>query len=262
MQRSLATLCGRADRLEAANDRTAEAPIADLSLDANNVLRLVQRSGEPLTARLPNVHEAVREAVAGAGATLRAELEGQLAIAVARSFDARHTPARWSADTVYTEGQIVDAYIGRTYRVRAGVAATIGQAPGDHPEQWERLGTLGLRVFKHRPAVLEPGDTFTEAESRFLHDGEATILFVPRAAKVSDIERAVKGPHALAQDAQAQLRDQAVRLEAIARDARAGEDARHDADERTIAALSQLDEVRIALDAVERRLADLEGGAP
>jgi HK97 family phage portal protein len=259
LQRSLETLVGRTQRLEAVAERPGVEPIADFSLDAEGLLHLVPRTGPPLTARLPNVVEMVRQAAEATASALRADLEAQLAVAVARNFDARHTPPRWEAQTVYTEGQIVDAYIGRTYRVRAGVAATIGQEPGDHPEQWERLGSLGLRVFKHRPATLQPGDTFTEAESRFLHDGESTILFVPRAAKVSDIERAVKGPHALAQDAQAQLRDQAARLEAVARDARASAASTQDADERAILALAQIEQLREHLEALQRRVSDVEG---
>jgi hypothetical protein len=221
----------------------AESPIAALVLDGEGTLHLVQRSGERLNARLPNFHELVQAAMSAARDELREELRGELQAGIARTFETMGNAPAWSAAAVYTEGQIVQAHVGRTYRVRAGVRATLGQQPGDHPDQWERLGTGGFRVFKSRPEQLEAGDIFTDAESRFMHDGAATILFVPKAAKVSDIERAIKGPHNLAQAVQAQLREQSGQLEGLTQGV-----------QRSAGAVA---EVRHELEALDRRLNDL-----
>jgi hypothetical protein len=191
----------------------AENPVAALLIDAEGTLHLVQRSGARLEARLPNIGGLVAAGVAAMREEVRAEVHAN----VARSFEIFANAPAWSATTVYTEGQTVQAHVGRTYRVRLGVKATLGQAPGDHPEQWERIGTGGFRVLKSRPEALEPGDVFTENDARFLHDGAQTVLFVPKGAKVSDIERAVKAPYSLAQSVQAQLRDLEAGLAALRR---------------------------------------------
>jgi hypothetical protein len=193
----------------------ASDPIAAFLLDAEGVLHVVQRNGEELATQLPNVAALLEAAGVRWRDQVRAELALEQQAAIARAIEAWCNAPAWSATAVYTEGQIVQAHVGRTYRVRAGVKATLGTDPATHPEAWERLGSGGFRVLKSRPDQLEPGDVFTENESRFMHDGTATILFVPKAAKVSDIERAVKAPHALAQSVQAQLQELTAQVNAL-----------------------------------------------
>ena len=197
--------------LQQCDERIAAGQVIAMVADSAGALQLVQRSGSTLTAPLP-VPPALPDVPALVDArleVLRAEvldiLRSEVHAAVARSFEVHTNAPAWSPTAVYTEGQLVQCYGGRTYRVAKGVIATTGKEPGEHRDQWERVGTLGLRVHKSRPPELEPGDVFTESDSRFMHDGQGVILLVPKAAKVSDIERAVKTPYGMAQAVQAQL---------------------------------------------------------
>jgi len=233
-------------------------PVAAFTRDADGAISLIQRNGPARALPLPDVAALVHAAVETLGAALREVLQAETHADVARTFEHYCNAPAWSETAVYTEGQIVQTDVGRTYRVRAGVRACLGRAPGDDAEHWERLGTGGFRVFKSKPSALQPGDVFTERDARFMHDGASTILFVPAAAKVSDIERAVKGPHGMAQDAQAQLRDHAVRLEVVAREGNARAAAIRDIDERAILALAQVEALRAELEALQRRVAQAE----
>jgi hypothetical protein len=236
-------------------------PLAALLLDADGVLHLVQRNGERLTARLPDVGVLVQTAVEERAAALAATLHNEMQASVARTFELYCNAPAWSESAVYTEGQIVQTDVGRTYRVRAGVRAALGRAPGDDVERWERLGSGGFRVLKSRPEKLAPGDWFTEHDARFLHDGSTTILFVPKAAKVSDIERAVKGPHGLAQAAQAEIRDLAARVNGVAGEVARSATAANDASEIGVQALAQIERLSDALDALQRQIEELGGKA-
>lgn len=237
----------------------ADNPIAAMLLDAEGVLHIVQRNGERLAVRLPNVEQLVHEAAQAQREQIGAELRSEISAAVARSFELHTNAAPWNAASVYTEGQIVQCYSGRTYRVRKGIAATLGREPGDHPDHWERLGTAGLRVLKSRPAELQPGDMFTENDARFLHDGCGTVLIMPKAPKVSDIERAVKLPYGVAQAGLALGRELSGRVEALSVQVQRSEAAANDASEHGIQALATTEELRAELAALRARL-DAAGG--
>jgi hypothetical protein len=234
----------------------AHDPVAAFALDADGALALIQRSGPPRAVPLPDVAALVRAAVDALAAELRAEGHA----AVARAFEAYCNAPAWSAAAVYAAGDIVQTDVGRTYRVRAGVRAALGRPPGDDAEHWERLGTGGFRVFKARPETLAAGDVFTEHDARFLHDGQATILFVPKAPKTSDIERALKAPYAVAQDAAATARDVAAReaglVEAVQRSATAA----NDAGEIGAQALAATEGLRRDLEALAGEVDALKGG--
>lgn len=239
----------------------ATDPIAAVMFDAEGLLQVVQRNGTRHEARpreVPDVPALVEEAVASARDQISEGLLTELQAAVARCFELHFNAPAWSATAVYTEGQVVQSYVGRSYRLRAGIKASIGQEPGEHPEQWERLGTGGFRVFKSKPAAPQPGDVFTEAESRFMHDGSATILFVPKAPKVSDIERAVKAPHGLAQTAAAQVREVAGQLGDLMQDVQRGLAAANDASEHSIQALASTEQLRAEIEALRRRLDEID----
>lgn len=228
-------------------------PVAALIVDADGTLHLVQRGGAHLEARLPDVPALVARATTAAQGDLRTALVGELHAGLERAMEALCNAPAWDPATVYTEGQVVQAHIGRTYRVRSGVAAALGVDPGDDATRWERVGRAGFRVFKSKPEHLEAGDIFTEGDSRFLFDGAQTVLFVPKAAKVSDIERAVKAPHGLAQAASAAVRDLA---ETVARHASTADQA----GERSLQALALTEELRGLIEQVVRRLDVLDGG--
>jgi phage host-nuclease inhibitor protein Gam len=230
-------------------------------LDADGVLHLVQRNGEQFTARLPDFDALVQRASNARFETMTETLRSEMHANVARTFELFCNAPAWSESAVYTEGQIVQTDVGRTYRVRAGVRAALGRAPGDDVERWERLGTGGFRVLKSRPEKLAAGDMFTEHDARFLHDGSTTILFVPKAAKVSDIERAVKGPHGLAQAAQAEVRDLATQMGNVAGEVARSATAANDASEIGVQALAQVGQLREDVDALQRRLDELGGAS-
>jgi hypothetical protein len=234
VQRSLEQRCERAEAradqlqrdLEATRELAAQAPISTMLVDGAGDLHVVQRGGVTTTVTLAQllvrVASEVSSSLGALGANLRDEICSRVALEVQRMGGAQ----RWSRTAFYGEGAVVSCYNGRTYELQAGTRASIAQEPGDHPEVWRRIGSHGLRVMKSKPATLEPGDVFTEAESRFISDGENTILFSPRAPKHSDIERGVKPAYALAQSAMAvatlarQLAEgHAPRLESVERTA-------------------------------------------
>jgi hypothetical protein len=230
------------------------APIAAALLDADGALRIVQRTGEAFIVPLPDAARLAADAAAALRAPIAEGVCADVLAHIERTLAALVQPPAWTPEAVYAAGDIVTAHIGRTYRVRAGVRAALGRDPGDDAEHWERLGSAGFRVFKSRPERLEPGDVFTEGDARFLHDGAQTILFVPKAAKVSDIERALKAPHNLAQAAHASARglaDQVATLtDTVARQARGDADALGTAAE----ALAQVESLRRDLAALGERL--------
>lgn len=244
--------------LAALREAVGAGPVLAFSRDADGAVSLLQRYGPPCPLPLPDVAEAVRVAVAALGEALRAETHAD----VARTFELFCNAPAWSATAVYTAGDMVQTDIGRTFRVRAGVRAALGRSPGEDAEHWERVGTGGFRVLKARPEALEPGDWFTEHDARFLHDGAQTILFVPKAPKFSDLERAAKGSHGLAQATQAELREWVARMAAMLESAQRSTSAANDASEIGAQALAQAEGVRRDLEALERRVAALAGGAP
>jgi len=129
------------------------------------------------------------------------------------------------------------------------------------PEHWERLGTIGFRVLKSRPEALAPGDLFTEHDARFLHDGRATVLFVPKAPKSSDIERAVRAPQALAEAAQQATREQAAQTDALRIDVARSTKAANDAGELSAQALAEVEALRRDFEARHANPADDGGDA-
>jgi hypothetical protein len=217
--------------LKAAREQLAEPPIVAAVMDAEGVLHLVQRNGERLTVPLADFAPLVAAAVdAWAGQAeqrLGARLDGEVARGMQRLGDA----PRWNRTDGYAEGAVVTCYAGRTYVLRAGIRASVGQEPGECPDVWERIGSHGLRVMKAKPAAPEPGDIFTEGESRFIHDGESTTLLVPRSLKQSDLERAVKPlqveTRALAEVAGGVRRDVDGMRPVLERAAQAANDARN-----------------------------------
>ena len=192
--------------IEVARALAAEPALREGLIDAEGVLRIVQRNGDTLSVRLAAlpalVTAAAAQAVAQAAEAMRAELRSE----VARGLQRLGAAPRWSRLSIYGPGAVVACYSGRTYVLRDGVAASMSQEPGEHPEVWERIGTHGLRVLKSKPQAPEPGDIYSEGESRFIHDGENTTLLVPRALKQSDLDRSIKPTHALAQMAAEQMR--------------------------------------------------------
>jgi hypothetical protein len=207
--RSLEQRCERAEAradqlqrdLDATREQAALSPITAAMMDAAGVLHVVMRSGERLEVRVADfdalVAARVSDALGQAELRFVARMDSQFAGALQRLGDA----PRWSKTAVYRAGSVVSAYSGRTYVVRDGVAASVAHEPGDHPDVWERIGSHGIRVLKSRPEHLEPGDVFTEGESRFIFDGETTTLLVPRALKQSDLDRVVNSVKSLAQSA-------------------------------------------------------------
>jgi len=187
--------------LDATRELAAQAPIQTMLVDAVGDLHVVQRGGVTTTANLAalgtRIAAAVDSGVGALGASLRAEVGAHVAREVMRFGSA----PRWSRSAFYGEGAVVSCYNGRTYELAPGTRASIAQEPGEHPEVWQRIGSHGLRVMKSKPAVPEPGDVYTEGESRFIFDGETTTLFVPRATKQSDIDRSFKAANSLAASA-------------------------------------------------------------
>lgn len=229
-------------------------PVVAFSRDAEGGVQLLQRHGPPRALPLPDVTAIATAAVEALGAGLREALIAEAHAQVARTFELFCNAPVWSEKAVYTEGQIVQTDVGRSYRVRQGIRATIGRVPGDDTEHWERLGTGGFRLLKSKPAALAPGDVFTEHDARFMHDGQTTILLVPKAAKVSDIERAVKGPHNFAQATQAELRELAARVTGLLSDVQRNAKAANDAGELGVQALALMERLSRDVDAMQRRL--------
>lgn len=232
-------------------------PLSAAMFDAAGALQIVQRTGARLAVQLPDVEQLVRVAVEAMREQITAEVTAQAHAAIARSVEQYLNAPAWTPAAVYTEGQVVQHHIGRTYRVRQGVRASMGQEPGEHPEQWERLGTGGFRVVKSRPEAPQSGDVFTEHDARFMHDGTATILLVPKGAKGSDIERAVKGPHGLAQTAMAQVQDVAARLQDLQQAVQRNTAVANDGAANGAQALGEAEQLRADIDALRQQLGEM-----
>jgi hypothetical protein len=246
----------RAERAEADLAALREViadPVVAFSRDADGGVRLIQRHGPERALPLPDMGALVRAAVDA----LRDELRAEAQAMVARTFELFCNAPAWSETAVYTAGDIVQTDVGRTYRVRASVKATLGRVPGDDAEHWERLGTAGFRVLKSRPAELAPGDMFTEHDARFLHDGRATVLFVPKAAKTSDLERAARASHTLVQATQSDLREQAARLGEMLADVQRTTRAANDASETSVQALAAIERMQGEVESLTRRVDEL-----
>ena len=237
----------------------ARAPVVGFACDAAGALTLLQRNGPGIPVPLPDVHAIARALVEALGASLRETLGNEQQAQIARTFELFCNAPTWSETTVYREGEIVQIDIGRTYRVRKGIKATMGRAPGDHAEHWERLGTAGFRVLKSRPETLEAGDFFAEHDSRFLHDGRTTALFVQKALKTSDVERAGKVARDLAQLTQAEVREHAAQLAAVLQDVQRSTAAANDAGELSVQALAALERIEGEVAALQRRVDALAG---
>jgi hypothetical protein len=220
--------------LDATREQAALSPITAAMMDAAGVLHVVMRSGERFEVRVADfdalVAARVSDALGEAELRFVARMDSQFAGALQRLGDA----PRWSKTAVYRAGSVVSAYSGRTYVVRDGVQASVAHEPGDHPDVWERIGSHGIRVMKSRPEHLEPGDVFTEGESRFIFDGETTTLLVPRALKQSDLERVVKPAQSLAQSAMDHSRATRSDLEGLQSVVRSVGDAANDAGQASI----------------------------
>jgi HK97 family phage portal protein len=186
----------RAERIEDAVDRVgalASAPaLLDATMSADGVLHLVQRSGPPLVVTLADLPALVAAAASSEVEKSEVRTVARVDAHVARALQELGLAPEWKPAAAYAPGAIVSCYIGRTYRLREGVRASIGQEPGEHADTWERLGVHGLRVLKSKPARLEAGDLFTEADARFVFDGVTTTLLAPKGVKPSDVERALK----------------------------------------------------------------------
>jgi len=187
--------------LDAARELAALPSIAAAVMDASGVLHIVMRNGARVEARIADLDSLVENRVSRAldEAELRfiARMDSTMHEAMQRLGNA----PKWTRLAVYRAGSVVSCYMGRTYVVRAGVAASMAQEPGLCPEVWERIGSHGLRVMKSKPDNLEVGDVYKEGESLFIFDGETSYLFVPRGLKQSDLDRQIKPTHALAQSA-------------------------------------------------------------
>jgi hypothetical protein len=240
-------------------------PVIAFTLDAAGAMHLVQRNGPTRALPLPDTQAIARALVEAEGARALESLRGEVHADIARTFELYCNAPAWTATAVYAAGDIVQTDIGRTYRVRKGIRATVGREPGEAVDHWERLGSGGFRVLKSRPETLAAGDVFTEHDARFLHDGRATILFVPKGAKTSDIERAVKAPHALAQTVQAQHRELAAEVADLRNAVERNATAANDAGEIGVQALAQIEAAIARVEPLQRRLDELTaaiGGAP
>lgn len=189
----------RADQLQrdldAAREEAGVPAISAVLVDSDGELNIVQRSGTTkanLRPLLQRMAEEVKRAVAALGGEVRGETVAHVTREALRLGGAQN----WSRTAFYGPGSVVSCYVGRTYELREGIAASMAQEPGEHPEVWRRIGSHGLRVMKSKPEALEPGDWFTEGDARFIHDGQTTTLFVPRMLKQADIDRPFKAANA------------------------------------------------------------------
>lgn len=186
----------RADRLQRDLDASREAAnepaIRTALMDIDGALHIVQRSGPPLTVRIADLQALVDAKVAERMAEVESRFTAELNSHVARAMQRLGNAAPWLRTAFYGPGAVVTCYVGRVYALRDGIAASMAQEPGEHPEVWERIGSQGLRVMKSKPAQLEAGDVFTDGESRFIHDGQTTTLLVQRMLKQSDLDRMFK----------------------------------------------------------------------
>jgi hypothetical protein len=187
--------------LEVVRARADEPPLRDALLDAEGVVHLVLRGGDTVRIRMPDVRGMVAAEVARSAGEAESRHLELIRAEVARGMHQLGLAPPWKKVAAYGPGALVSCYIGRTYRLRDGVQASIGQEPGDHPEVWERIGSFGLRVLKSKPAELAPGDVFAESDARFIHDGVITTLLSPKAIKLTDVERGLKPVHGTAQAA-------------------------------------------------------------
>ncbi|HXD04881.1 MAG TPA: hypothetical protein VN680_02450 [Burkholderiaceae bacterium] len=181
--------------LDAARQLADEPGLRTALMDTEGTLHLVQRAGPPLVVRIADLRQLVANAVAEAVAEVERAATIRLDAQVARAIQDLGLAPQWSPVAAYAAGDVVSCYVGRTYRLGGAVKASIGQEPGEHPGAWERIGSHGLRVHKSKPAHLQAGDVFTEADARFIFDGVATTLLSPKGVKHSEVERAVKVVH-------------------------------------------------------------------
>jgi hypothetical protein len=184
---------GRVEQLErelaATRELASQQAITDAFIDASGVMRMVMRGGATLSvqiAELPSllagiVSDQMRDALL----TLGAQIDSQVARGLMRLGDA----PKWLQTAVYRAGAVVTCYNGRVYELRDGVAGSIAQEPGHHPEVWARIGSGGMRVMKAKPAAVEAGDLFADAEAHFISDGVTTTLISARPLKQKDMER-------------------------------------------------------------------------
>jgi 16S rRNA G527 N7-methylase RsmG len=178
--------------LDAARELAGQPGILRALVDADGVLHVVQRNGETLTVPISDLQRQVAAAVSDRAAEAEERMGARLDAHIARALQRLGDAPAWARAAVYGPEAVVSCYVGRTYGLRAGVKASLGQEPGDHPDVWERIGSHGLRVMKAKPAALEAGDVFTEGDSRFIHDGTNTTLLVARALRQADLERVVR----------------------------------------------------------------------
>jgi len=201
VERATASLVQVQRDLDAVRATAAQSPISAILVDGAGELHVVQRDGTKATANLDGVARRIEDNITTQADLLRTDLRAEIVAHVAREVMRLGSAPKWSRTAFYGEGAVVSHYVGRTYELREGVRASMAQEPGEHPEVWQRIGSHGLRVMKSKPAALEAGDVFTEAESKFISDGETTTLLVARSPKHSDIERGVRPAYALAQAA-------------------------------------------------------------
>jgi hypothetical protein len=196
--RSLEQRCeraeGRAEQLQrdldAVRELASQDPITAMLVDAAGDLTIVQRSGVTTKATLSGLVDRIAEQVGTGIDGLRDDLRADATAQVAREVMRMGGAPRWSRTAFYGEGAVVSCYGGRTYELAPGVRSSMAQEPGDHPQVWNRIGSHGLRVLKSKPANIEPLDLFTDAESKFISDGETTALLVARAPKPSEVKAA------------------------------------------------------------------------
>jgi len=177
--------------LEAVRELASAPALKDGVIDSAGALRLVQRNGDTLAVRMADLPALIVAAVADRFVGVEQRLTERQDEQVTRALQRLGDAPKWDRTAVYRDGAVVACYSGRTYVLRDG-KASMGQEPGEHPELWQRIGSHGLRALKAKPEHPEPGDLYAEGDSRFLYDGEATTLLVPRALKQSDLERMVR----------------------------------------------------------------------
>jgi hypothetical protein len=198
IQRTLVQRCERAEAradqlardLDAVRELASADPITAMLVDAAGDLMIVQRSGATTKATLVQLVERIAAQVGSGIESLREGLTADATAQVAREVLRMGGAERWDRAAFYGEGAVVSCYGGRTYELAPGVRSSMAQEPGDHPKVWKRIGSHGLRVLKSKPAIIEPLDLFTDAESKFLSDGETTALLVARAPKPSEVKAA------------------------------------------------------------------------
>lgn len=100
------------------------------------------------------------------------------------------TAPAFQSGEVYRSDSIVTHHMGRYYRA---VRDTV-QEPGDS-EDWERVGTLGLRLRGgfDSETVYEAGDMFVKDYGLFMHDGQSARLVAGRGVKGEKGDKGLPG---------------------------------------------------------------------